>query len=68
MIFILLSLWWLSGVFSFVYWWTKDYDLETPQLFLAVIAGLIGPMAWFAGSMIQDEGRNHKILMKRRGQ
>lgn len=48
--------WWAVGFASFIYWWTKDDDLEWRHVPLAVLAGSMGPMAFAAGWSIHGEG------------
>jgi hypothetical protein len=43
------TLWWISGVCSFIYWWIKDFDFEKSTALLAAYVGLIGPIAFIVG-------------------
>lgn len=37
--------WWASGVASFVYWWTYDFDLTRKDLAVGLFCGLLsGPI------------------------
>ena len=67
-ILILTILWWLSGSFSFIYWWTKEFDLETGDIMKAVAMGLLGPLAFPAGWLIHggDKGREGRVLIRKR--
>lgn len=45
----LMLLWWLSGVASYIFWWTKDYDLSLSDLYFSFGVGVIGPLAFPIG-------------------
>jgi hypothetical protein len=57
-------LWYASGLISFTYWWTKDYDLTPSILPFAMIAGAMGPAAFVLGCLIHSE--SSRVLIKRR--
>lgn len=42
-------LWWSVGVAGFTYTWTAKYDFTTRDLVTAVMAGVMGPLAWLVG-------------------
>ena len=49
-------LWWVIGFASFVYWWTKEYDLETQDLFKGALVGIVfGPTAFLVGWFIHGD-------------
>ena len=62
---ILATLWYVSGVASFIYWWTKDCDVKSLEVILLVIVGFIGIFAFPLGYLIHGKQFN-KILIKRR--
>lgn len=71
MIYLFIALWFISGGSSFVFWWTKDYDLKLgPELIVLFFATLAGPLSFIIGACIHgDEGGDRgKILMRRRDQ
>ena len=57
---ILLLLWCLSGPASFIFWWTKDYNMRSIDFFLAFLCIILGPITYFIGYDIQGacRGRN----------
>lgn len=57
-------LWYLVGIFGFVYWWTTDYDLEIKEMFLALAVGIVGPLSFVMGFMVH--GKSKFIIVKRR--
>lgn len=62
------SLWTLSGSISFIYWWTKHYDLKVSSMILVILSGFIGPLAFLVGYLVHgDRPRwENTVLMKRR--
>lgn len=61
--------WYLSGIFSFVYWWTKDDDIRffSGEFFVMLVAGFIGIFAWIGGWSIHGEhNKNEKILFHKK--
>ena len=64
---IVLLLWYLSGVASFIYWWTKDFDFELRYIPVAMLSGLIGPLAFVLGAFFHGDGVwPSKIIIKKR--
>ncbi len=49
-------LWYAVGVASFIYWWTRDYDFTTGELGLALLEGIIGPLAFIFGAIMHSKG------------
>lgn len=49
-------LWYISGVASFIYWWTKSHDLTATDMVFALFVGLIGPIAFIMGAQIHGNG------------
>lgn len=65
MIYIIVSLvWWIVGVASFVYWWTKNYDFRAEDSVIAILVGFFGPVAFIVGWAM--DGNSKKIIIKRR--
>lgn len=64
---LLCILWYISGVASFVYWWTKDYDFSASEILLAALSGGYGPIAFIIGYTIHGTNTDKKVLLKRRG-
>lgn len=55
--------WLLSGIISFIYWWTRDYDYKSSEIFTSLFAGLLGPFAFILGYTIHGK---EKALIKHR--
>lgn len=62
MTFFVVVFWWTVGVAGFVFWWTKDYNLELVDVLLGCFAGIVGPISWVIGYSIH--GRPHKFKSK----
>ncbi len=60
--------WGLSGIWSFIYWWTKYHDFGfSIEIILAIMASSIGPFAFLAGWMIHGDGDvNGPVIFKKR--
>lgn len=65
LIIIVVLAWLISGHKSFVYWWTKDYDLTTRELALSIFISIVGPFAYLAGRGIHGD-KGTKVLKKKR--
>lgn len=61
----LLVMWYLSGMASFVYWHTRDFDFKYDDLLVTFFVGITGPIAFLLGLVIFGNYDN-KIIMKRR--
>lgn len=64
------GLWTVIGTASGIYWWTKDHDLTTEQLFLLLLWALLGPIAFYAGWSIHGaheskESKPPLVIFKR---
>lgn len=57
--------WGLIGVFSFVFWWTKDYDFTSSDILAALLCGIIGPVAFLICG-ISHFGVKERVIMKKR--
>lgn len=53
-----LGLWWVSGVASFCFWWTREFDLIVSNLWTAAFVGLMGPIAFILGWLISGRPSN----------
>lgn len=49
------ALWYLSGIASFIYWWTKDSDFTADKIPLVLFVGIVGPLAFLLGWAIHGE-------------
>ena len=60
-------IWLLSGVAGFVYWWTLKNDLTADLniIVTALLAGLLGPLAYAIGFAVYAPTTN-RIIIKRR--
>lgn len=69
MIWIILGVvaWWASGVASFVYWWTKDFDFDVGDAVFAAFTGLfLGPLMFPIGWNVHSPPTSPHVLIKRR--
>ncbi len=60
---ILLLLWYVSGLVSFIYWWTKDHDFELLEIPMAISIGALGPIAFVLGASIHSSRRPPSIVI-----
>ena len=59
--------WLLLGLNSFIYWWTKQYDMTVRDLLTSGLMGAImGPIAFFYGWLIHGDPIPEKIIIKKR--
>lgn len=64
---ILLLLWYISGVASFIYWWTSEYDLTGKELVLGLCVGAAGPLVWPMGRIIHGKpSKKQPIIFKKK--
>lgn len=47
--------WWILGIISFVYWWTKDHSLTWCDLLIGMVIASGGPLMWFMGWLTHGE-------------
>lgn len=67
MTFLIMFLWWVSGVCSFTYWWIKDFDFEKSTALVAAYCGLIGPIAFVVGWFLSKPVKGgSNVWIKRR--
>lgn len=52
---LLMLVWFLVGLCSHVYWWTKDHPLHWASIPLLVIASFVGPASWVIGWMLHND-------------
>jgi hypothetical protein len=64
MIILTCILWWLIGMAGFIFWWTKDDDLDSNTLLFSFFVGLSGPLTWLIGFFIH--GSTSKIIIIKR--
>lgn len=60
--------WWVVGVAGFVFWWTKDYNLELVDVLLGCVVGTVGPISWVFGYFIHGQPRKFKsrVIIEKR--
>ena len=58
--------WYVCGVLSFVYWWTKDFNFKTDDLYFSLLIGFIGPIGFPIGWAIHRDKKDDKVLIKKR--
>jgi hypothetical protein len=68
MIILLCVSWWLSGMAGFIFWWTSDYDFTAGEIFICILSGFAGPIAWIMGYFLHHEGtaKEPKIIIRKR--
>lgn len=49
---IFLVLWFVSGVCSHIFWWTRDYDYRLSDINMTIMSGFAGPFAFIIGMSI----------------
>jgi hypothetical protein len=70
------AVWYLIGLYSFYYWWTKDDDItaDTELIVVWLITGFFGLLWWFIGWFIHKdyetpvEDKEPIVLFKKRKQ
>lgn len=65
MSYLYIFLWLVSGAASFIWWWTKDYDLTINEIWLIMLSLIGGPLVFFVGWLIH--GDENEILIRKRG-
>jgi hypothetical protein len=58
-------LWFIVGASGFIFWWTRNFDLTTNEIFIFVPTGLLGPLSWLIGWFLH-ESKAPRTLIKRR--
>ena len=46
---IILALWYFSGMAGFMFWWTRRLDFTFAEIPLAILFTATGPLAWIIG-------------------
>lgn len=60
--------WYVGGMISFVYWYTRDCDIKMSDLPGVLLIGCGGPLNIIIGYLIHGTpSKNDKVLFKRRG-
>ena len=62
---LLITAWYISGVASFIYWWTSEFDFTTAQIHICSFMGMLGPIAMIAGFIIHRNGMKSVIIKNR---
>jgi hypothetical protein len=64
----LFILWWATGIASFIFWWTHDYDLEVADFIFALsFGGMAGRIEFVIGWFIHgNKGSIRRVILKRR--
>ena len=71
MLALILVAWVLSGLGSFVYWWTTEHDLTLSGLMGFLLFGvLVGPLAYIIGWVVHGDTSDNKrepfVVIKKR--
>jgi len=65
-VFILIA-WVASGTASYIYWWTKAFDVTTAEIPISIVLGAIsGPFAFFIGWLIHGDSNEPVVIFKKR--
>lgn len=66
--FLVALLWYIIGVACMIFWWTKDYDLDTQDLGVMLILGIFGPFGLLFGwsCSYNSSTSKPKIILKKR--
>lgn len=57
--------WYIIGLVSFIFWWTNDTDLVMGELPIALLASIMGPIAFIVGYFIHGDS-NSRVIFKQR--
>lgn len=66
---LILVLWYVIGVASFIYWWTKDHNLTLSDALFSLLIGIGGVGTFLAGFFIHSDSSEKteaKILIPKR--
>ncbi|PCI28354.1 hypothetical protein COB55_03975 [Candidatus Wolfebacteria bacterium] len=64
---LILIIWYIVGVISHIYWWTKDHDFNQSDILFAILLGFFGPISWFIGWCVQgDLFKINRVIFKKR--
>lgn len=74
-IFLIILIWLISGYVSFIYWYSKEYNITLLELIFGLIPAACGPFAFILGFMIHGEPVSNtlkinfnKVIIKKRKQ
>jgi hypothetical protein len=56
----------LSGWSGFIFWWTKDFDLQLGDLPICIFAGVMGPLTWVVGGILHGGHSSGPVMLRRR--
>jgi len=57
--------WFIIGYVGFVYWSTKDTDVDLAYSLIGIFIALLGPVAWLIGWIIFGD-KSGTVIFKRR--
>jgi hypothetical protein len=69
LVWVLGALWAASGVASYVYWWTSEYDLTLIDLIaMGSFSALAGPLSFIIGYSVHGAVKREKspVVLRRR--
>lgn len=66
MIIFCLILWFVFGVLSHIYWWTKIFNYTINDIFFSLCCGVLGPISYIIGFLSPRDYNINKVLIKRR--
>jgi hypothetical protein len=47
--------WYILGISGFIFWWTKEHDLDTGAMGAGLLFALIGPLTWIVGWFVHGD-------------
>ena len=53
--FLLIVLWYIIGCWGFYFWWTTEHTMSNFDIFIMLLAGVIGPLSWVVGHVIHSK-------------
>lgn len=69
LVFVLCFVWWFVGSAGFLFWFSKDFDIDGNTVLLSCLIGLSGPLSWIMGWWIHGDivfGWGSKVFIKKR--
>ena len=61
---LIVLVWWLLGMRSFIFWWDKQFDFSKKEYGLCFMVGFIGPLAFLVGWHIHGKDIKQGIIFK----
>jgi hypothetical protein len=58
MILLVFIAWYLIGIASFLFWWSREFAITTTDLSVSLAIGLTGPIAWILGYSLHHRRAN----------